>query len=54
MCKTSLMNKKEMINIKRSTDIYKTDSQIRIQFENFIRNEKFPCVAATAALKGKR
>lgn len=40
-----------MINIKRSTDILKADSHIIFEFENFITNENFPCVAAVAALK---
>ena len=31
--------------------MYKEDSNIKIEFENFIRNKNFPCVAAIAALK---
>ena len=34
--------------------MYKTDSDIKIEFENFIRNKNFPCVAAIAALKNEQ
>ncbi len=34
--------------------MYKEDSNIKIEFENFIHNKNFPCVAAIAALKESR
>lgn len=34
--------------------MYKSDSDIKIEFENFIRNKNFPCVAAIAALKNEQ
>ncbi|MBK8984252.1 MAG: YqcI/YcgG family protein [Ignavibacteria bacterium] len=43
-----------MINFKKITNIYKEDSDIKNEFENFIRNDDFPCVAAIAALKRKQ
>lgn len=40
-----------MINLKKNTDTYKSDTDIKTEFENFVKSKNFPCVAAITALK---